>query len=86
MGISNSNDSFDEESSAIAMIENSKEKRMYIIKGTPCIICNAKYGEQCKNELADEKCRSRFVRLEVQGGQEAMIVVLGFGYWHWYFI
>ena len=65
MGISNSNDSFDEESSAIAMIENSKEKRMYIIKGTPCIICNAKYGEQCKNELADEKCRSRFVRLEV---------------------
>ena len=54
MGISNSNgnsnDSFDEESSAIAMIENSKEKRMYIIKGTPCIICIAKYGEQCKKE------------------------------------
>ena len=61
----NSNDSFDEDTSAIAMIENSKEKRIYINKGTPCIICNAKYGEQCQNELADEKCRSRFVRIEV---------------------
>ena len=61
----NSNDSFDEDTSAIAMIENSKEKRIYINKGTPCIICNAKYEEQCQNELADEKCRSRFVRIEV---------------------
>ncbi len=41
------------------------EKTIYMKKGTPCINCNAKYGEQCQKEVIyNSKCLSSSVRTE----------------------
>ena len=57
--------SFDEDASAVAMIENTREKTIYENRGKPCDYCNAKYGEQCQNEVIyNSKCLSSSVRIE----------------------
>jgi len=57
--------SFDEDASAVAIIENTREKTIYENRGKPCDYCNAKYGEQCQNEVIyNSKCLSSSVRIE----------------------
>ena len=54
----------DEDASAV--VSELKEKTIYMKKGTPCINCNAKYGEQCQKELlSDDICLSSSVKTEV---------------------
>jgi len=56
----------DEDASAVAVVSELKEKTIYMKKGTPCISCNAKYGEQCQKELlSDDICLSSSVKTEV---------------------
>ena len=58
--------SFDEDASAVAMIENTREKTIYENRGKPCDNCNAKNGEQCQKEVIyNSKCLSSSVRTEV---------------------
>ena len=62
-----SNNSFvDEDASAVAMIENTREKTIYENRGKPCDYCNAKNGDQCQKEVIyNSKCLSSSVRTEV---------------------
>ena len=58
--------SVDEDASAVAVESELIEKTIYMKKGTPCINCNAKYGEQCQKEVIyNSKCLSSSVRTEV---------------------
>ena len=58
--------SVDEDASAVTVVSELIEKTIYMKKGTPCINCNAKYGEQCQNEVIyNSKCLSSSVRTEV---------------------
>ena len=57
--------SFDEDASAVAIMEDARKKTIYMKKGTPCINCNAKYGEQCQNEVIyNSICLNSSVRIE----------------------
>ena len=57
--------SFDEDASAVAMIENTRKKTIYENRGKPCDNCNAKNKEQCKNEVIyNSKCLNSSVRIE----------------------
>ena len=57
--------SFDEDASAVAMIENTRKKTIYENRGKPCDNCNAKNGEQCQNEVIyNSKCLNSSVRIE----------------------
>jgi len=57
--------SVDEDASAVAFMENTREKTIYENRGKPCDYCNAKYGEQCQNEVIyNSKCLSSSVRIE----------------------
>jgi len=57
--------SVDEDASAVAIMEDARKKTIYMKKGTPCINCNAKYGEQCQNEVIyNSKCLNSSVRIE----------------------
>jgi len=57
--------SVDEDASAVAMIENTREKTIYENRGKPCDNCNAKNGEQCQNEVIyNSKCLNSSVRIE----------------------
>jgi len=58
--------SVDEDASAVTVVSELIEKTIYMKKGTPCINCNAKYGEQCQNEVIyNSKCLNSSVRTEV---------------------
>ena len=57
--------SVDEDASAVTVVSELIEKTIYMKKGTPCINCNAKYGEQCQNEVIyNSKCLNSSVRIE----------------------
>ena len=58
--------SFDEDASAVAIMEDARKKTIYENRGKPCDYCNAKNGDQCQKEVIyNSKCLSSSVRTEV---------------------
>jgi len=58
--------SFDEDASAVAIMEDARKKTIYENRGKPCDYCNAKNGDQCQNEVIyNSECLSSSVRIEV---------------------